>query len=551
MPTESGHLHHGRGPLKRWCLWRDPAILVGIASTVLAAAPLLSQMALVGLHRPALIMDGDWAVDELALMRAGHLTQLVGVYSRFGFSEPGPAWYYALSAIYQPIGGPSWAFAFAVLALNALASGLIVALMWRWAGLASAVGACMLVLAFQAVVGPSDFRDPWPPFAPILPIVALLLLAAAGAGGSLTSAIWAGVAATYVLQLHIATAPVVACVAGLLAAVLAKYVWRRRRNSVPLAHLGMPTWIVSVLGVVLLTALWIPPLVDEFTGAHNITALWTFFRLSPRNYSIGQGISAAGSMLGSFPVRRLPLFYDTSIAQPSLDGYARAAAFLVATAGLALAGYYRRDRFTIALGLALAIASMMSAVSIRGVVGPLFPYLLYWLSGLSLALCLGWLAILAGARGWLQSGVTPSIAMLTIAALLAIAGTQTLKTATLVQPLKAGQDPGVPEAWRATDQVLRANHARLVLVTPASHDTWPMAAALVLQAAKSGRRVEVPWSWTFMFGAQSAPLQRPDVEIILVLGRDLPAFDRLEPGLKPFAQEADTYLFLRVRRRSV
>ena len=54
---------------------------VALIAALLAAAPMLVTATELIMRRPVLYLDGDGAIDELALMRAGHLAQLVGNYS--------------------------------------------------------------------------------------------------------------------------------------------------------------------------------------------------------------------------------------------------------------------------------------------------------------------------------------------------------------------------------------------------------------------------------------------------------------------------------------
>src|SRR5215472_15764047 len=72
--------------------------LEALALAVLVAIPLspyLIQLIRTGV--PRFVVEGDYAGLELGARQAWHGKMLLGPYSRFGFSHPGPLYFYLLA----------------------------------------------------------------------------------------------------------------------------------------------------------------------------------------------------------------------------------------------------------------------------------------------------------------------------------------------------------------------------------------------------------------------------------------------------------------------
>src|SRR5262245_7576970 len=95
---------------------------------------------------PDVLFRGDGAALELGTLHAAHGVQLLGPYSRFGWSHPGPAYFYLAAPIYRAFGerGPGLnVFAFLVSACAAVG---IVHAAYRLRGTVFA-GMCAALLA--------------------------------------------------------------------------------------------------------------------------------------------------------------------------------------------------------------------------------------------------------------------------------------------------------------------------------------------------------------------------------------------------------------------
>ena len=96
-------------------------------------------------------LPDDLAVIDLNTRRALHWRQELGPFDRYGWSHPGPAYFYLLSIAYRLIGSGAQAQFIGATAINALASFGVVWVVKRRVGPAAAVWAavCVGYLAIQ------------------------------------------------------------------------------------------------------------------------------------------------------------------------------------------------------------------------------------------------------------------------------------------------------------------------------------------------------------------------------------------------------------------
>lgn len=78
---------------------RTPDRLVALIA-VCAALPFVVSTIVVLARPSTFALRGDSAVIELAVRNAAAFAQHLGPYSRFGWTHPGPLWFYALAPIY-------------------------------------------------------------------------------------------------------------------------------------------------------------------------------------------------------------------------------------------------------------------------------------------------------------------------------------------------------------------------------------------------------------------------------------------------------------------
>jgi len=519
---------------------------VALIAALLAAAPMLVTATELIIRRPVLYLDGDGAIDELALMRAGHLAQLVGNYSRFGWSEPGPAWFYALSAVYQPLGRESWAFFVASLVLQAAAAAMIVWTTWRIGGQALALIASGVLLVYYGLLGDQVFQITWPPFELMLPMALLLLLAGLAATGSRPALAGSLVVGSYLVQTHLGTSGAVGAVVGVAVAyqVIDAIRQARAREQTPAQRKN--SWLLTGGGLALVVVMWIPPLINEINGQpRNLNLLWRFFIANGTERGWRAAFSAVGRYVDVFDFGGLS-HYMQDVAVIDGGYIAATVVFGVLCAALAAAGTLARDRFAQATGILLIAATAAVAYSVRHVVGTVYDYLLLWVTTLPLVLVLGWAELAVHQRALLLPRVRPAartaIAAAAWVAVIALAAARMAEFVAL-PPL----EPTVEQLSyfaTATQSALPADRSQPVLLDVTSLDTWVLAAGVGLQLEKHGYTIRVNPQWTFMFGGAARRQGNERWDVVFETAADASGFAAANPSARVIAS-TDTYtLFL-------
>jgi len=517
----------------------------GALALAAAALPLVIAAVAIAVQRPGALSDGDQAADELALIRSTHFAQLVGNYSRFEWNHPGPAWFYAMDPFYVPLGGHTWATYVAVLALHAVIAALVVAAVWRWAGPLVALVTAGLVLLYVRTLGESVFRFFWPPYSVMLPMLLLFVLAAAGAAGSTPALVGALIAGSYVVQLHVGTVPIVgAVIVAMVAIRLATRSLGEPAATGPAARFLRPALTAGGGGVLVL--MWVPVAVDELTGhPGNLTKLFEFFRTPHEPHPYGAAVSALGRLLEVSPLRDFPTTFGPESAAVPPSRLLAVLAFAAASAALAALALRLRDRFALALGLLLVLALPVVTVAITRIVGPLYPYLLVWVTTLPLLLAVGWTALVARARPWARAPrpLAGAVAAALCVAVVALAAGRTAGFERLPPALGDQADPETAAAWAITEAALASEPRRSVRVVVAD-DRWIMASGLVLQLQKQGWTVTADRDHAFIWGSQTEPTGTEAVELVVVSAGGAPGLERQRPDLRPISHTADAELLV-------
>ncbi len=500
-------------------------------------------------RRPTLYFDGDAALDEIALVNSTHFAQLVGNYSRFGWWHPGPAWFYTLDLVYMPLGRESWAFSVAAAIFQAALAILVLYVCWRIAGLPLVAIGSALLLAFYALIGDQLFLSIWPPYLVILPMLLLILLAALGVAGSTPALAAALVVGSFEIQTHVGTAPATVAVVG--GALVLRVVLDRVTGGG--TGWGRPPdtpfkWPLTVAGVVLAVVMWIPPLIDEVTGhPGNLTSLFNFFTHNGPSRGYRAALSALGRFVDPLEFHKLVAAASLDLSTPSNLQIAVAAGFAVVCVALAVAGWRTRDRFALGLGAVLLLAMAAVTLAIRDIAGPVYYYLLMWLTTLPGALLLGVVAF--GIRhGPLVALHVPRSArnVAVVAGAVVIVVVTVVQTGSFLalqpdQPLTQHLD----QLTAATESALAAHPSDPVVVEPASLQVWPTAAGVALQLLKDGHPIRVEPNWVFMFGKQSRLQGDERWAVDIVLASDAQAYQQSNPEATPAGSNGVYSVFLR------
>ena len=562
-------------PARRWL--RAVAIA---AACVLAAGPLV-VLAVRLLLGPALTWAGDQALVELAVREAGAFHRSLGVYSRFGWNHPGPVWLYLLAGPYRLLGGDGRALGAAVAASQGLFAVLIVvcaarlrSASCRSAGAGSAFAAAVAVLVLQHAFGRSAFLSPWNPFAVLLPALLFLLLAA---GVLLRRRGWvlgAVAVATFLVQTHIGTVPLVVVVGG--AALLVRAMARlspahgpeRRPSPVdePAPSLLSQARTIRLLpasgfGWLLIVLAWAPPLAEQAFGGGNLGRIGHFVTTSQHTTSWRASASAAGqllynSLLSSAPGR-------LSLPLPVAGGLKMLG--LCAAAGLLLGalGYALREPVSRACA-AVSVAGLAAGVlAAHQTVGSHDPYLLFWLTAAIAPLAVGTAALVTSilTRG-APAAIGPASSSTCLqhrgagtarpAGVLALAVGSLVLAAPLLGGIKArelssaGNSRPIAAELSAVERWLGPQRGAL-LIRIVSHRVWPQVAGLLLRLRADGHPTYVTPNWVSVFGAR----QRLPAPTSLILDAAARRAPHIAPaaGLQLATGRFDTLQLTLVRAR--
>jgi hypothetical protein len=328
---------------------------------------------------------GDVAVIELRTREVGTShTPLVGPYSRFGWSHPGPALFYALAVPYRLLSSHADGLLAGTAIIGAVAIGTIVVAVSRWPipRVASAF-ALLIVAALIHALGAAFFWNAWNPYVVVLPFLALVLTSVWVATGEDRALPVAFAFAGFITQTHISLVPEAA---ALLAVAMAWLLTGARVDE------GRRLRRSLLVTAVVLVVMWSPPVVQQLQpGGGNLAAIWRFW--TTNHHTVG--FSTAARLLAS----------QLSIPAPWIAGYhgtltplvplpAPGFSFPFALVALLFAtevARRRRDRVGLA-ACSIAVTGVLVAwISIARIVGLAYPYLSVWTS-------------VVGATCWLASG---------------------------------------------------------------------------------------------------------------------------------------------------
>lgn len=522
---------------------RRPARWPVPAALVLTALPFVVTAVRVLLTRDSSFhFAGDQAIIGLATHEAGGGDQLLGPYSRYGWAHPGPAWFYLMAPWLRLFGDDDAALVAAGLVVHGmLAVALVAAVHRRGGSPAPALVAAGIVLLYVLRMPASFFVDVWNPFALLLGTALFLVLAVRCRGGS-----WAGLLALvavggYLVQTHVGTAPLVAAVglAGLVAFVAGRH--RRRTgdaSTVEPAQGRRGRWAVPALAV-LLVAMWWPVVQQQVTappGEGNLGRLVEFFLLDPQESThptAFQAVVAVGRVLAMAPYAWGPGPWEMDVSTLPPAVLVGLLAQVAASALLLGAGRRWRRPHAWWTGVVTLVALAAAVASARTVSGPLYWYLLTWVSVLPAV-------TLIGLAGLLDRAPVPPRLRMRVAALrprtALLAGALVLVAVSAVLASSLGRgfsalpaSEGVSSAQRLLDEALAVAPDDEVRVDIATHDRWPVAAGLVENLVVDDVTVTVSPGSADLFGPARVSEGAEDA-VVTVVAPDDPALAELVAG---------------------
>jgi hypothetical protein len=215
---------------------------------------------------PDVLFTGDGAALELRVLRAARGVQFLGPYSLFGWSHPGPAYFYLALPFYELFGerGPALnLFALAVNTMTAVASVLVIQ---RLLGSLTALAAAALLAVYVSVGAPFVVTNEWNPIIPMLPLALLTFMAAPLALGDSTGLPIVAFLASAIVQTHVGYGAPIAALGGVV------LVARRRAERKPVSR------NTRIATAAVVAVCWMLPLYEAATSRPgNIQWLIEFF----------------------------------------------------------------------------------------------------------------------------------------------------------------------------------------------------------------------------------------------------------------------------------
>jgi hypothetical protein len=497
----------------------------------LVLAPLaISAIALVvrvgGDYRPY----ADYAWTELQVRDVGRHEVLIGLYSRDGWSHPGPMLFYVLAPFYRLTGGASIGLGIGALAINAAAITGMAVVARRRSGAPLALCtllACALVLR---TLGAQFVHDPWNLFVTVLPFGLLIFLTWAMSCGE-SWALPVGVVVTsFLAQTHVGY---VVLAVPLLVWGIAGLWLSARSDREPGRGRGLLRSALVAGG--LCVVLWIPTALDvllhEGSNARRIVGWFRHSDLAAHSLMDGSKV-----VLGQFG---LPPEWLTSKRLAAGLGessflYASPAPVLLVPAALAAWTLWRRwrpdgQRLVLALGLAL----LVSVGAVARTPGPVLDYRLRstWMPAMVafvVTVWAGWLVIAGrwarAERRWLVPGT-----------LVVLAGLSALNTATIaVDVPHEGGSAAVRSLTSQLGQVfedddLARRDGAVVVTRPPGQADW-ITAALVLQLERQGIDARVPSADASAVGRHRSLTDGPVKAQLVVVTDEAVAPAAAQPG---------------------
>jgi hypothetical protein len=483
---------------------------------------------------------GDQAVLASRVGDAMRFHIELGPYSRFGWSHPGPALFYALAPIYSVSNTNPRSLFFGSLLINGICIVAAVLVVRRFAGEWSARWTVGVVGVVLLALGANAIETFWNPYLEAAAVLLAMVLTAAAISGSGLSVIGVAVVGSYVVQTDVGTAPLVGALAVCaVIGYLVRLVMRRGHHG----RVDGPTrrWappLLSGLGVAVLAVAWLPPLVQQSRGhSGNLSALYDFFT-SPTATAAKFGpthtLKAAWAVVAN-STTAVPWGNVSSTASMTTAAAGRQQ-MLVVWAGLAVVGMvwagWRRHWFAFGLGLTTVVGLAVSVVAVERIVGPIGDYLAFWMELLPVPAVVAIGVLTVDGRQHRAAGSAPTSDEPPTATRWWRLGLGWAMAAVLVLPvgLVAGQlergsalvdSPGnleIAQLAGFTVAHLRQASETQVLVVIGNADRWPEASGLVLQLSQDGYHPTVAPTWGFMFTPRYVAGPAPQAQVVLTDG---------------------------------
>lgn len=476
----------------------------------------------------------DEAVIELSTLNALEGRQLLGPYSRYGWYHPGPALYYVLAPFYGSSGRRAVGLAAGALTLNLAVLAAMVWMLFRYGGPVLAVTFALFSAVFLGRLNELLISS-WNAHAAILAAAAVIVASAATAAGSLGVIPLCVVLASFALQTHIVTLPLVAIAIGVL-------VVGAIRNG-PDQAATLRRAVNRTFGSVLL--LWMLPLVEQvMPHGGNLTQMWRFAGAPSANVTPAVAFDAWADMLSA------PLRSGLALPRGVTLPYRAAAFAAIAAIGetlllMAVAWWAHRNRrrFHMWIAVELFLVSLAALWAVARIPDNVQDHQVFWIAAVGLlnivaivAVPIGMISRHNGQKWYRGQKWDPALAGLPVTGLR-------LAAAICVVLIAAMAVSGVRELRRVADRSramtrgdIRTDHATRAVEAEIARTgsrrpkvlidvrAWETAAGVILQLRRKGMTLAVEPGLERMLSGTAAADGTEDLEITFCGG---PCHERL------------------------
>jgi hypothetical protein len=468
----------------------------------MALAPLLPILVAIG-HDIMHPLDrgppgGDFAVLEIHLRSVARLEHLLGPYSQFGWSHPGPCYYFALLPLYWLSGGTSQSLYVSAGLITLLAAGASVAMFFRERPAPRDRALFMVAFCgFALDLFASRLPDnPWNPVVTVVPFALLWVLCARVAASGIALLPAAVMLHAFLVQTHISYLPCATALVG--TAMVLSVLLRPRGQAPPMRYEMRRALLLSLLGA---GVLWLPSVLHELgPDKSNVGAILRYFlgeKAQPN--PVGASLTYGAARMHAPMLRLLDLSNGAeAIVAPVMGGLQ--VALMVVGAWWAR---IRRERFALAscaLGLVATLVCFWSCRHL-GTVSTKINYLTLWFAVVGM---LNWLAI-GIALLPTSSGVAETRkGVLVMGCAAALVGALTLADIRAIfgRYRRASAGPAwqvLPMASERVHSLL--GHAQVDYVLGVGDGRpWDVLAGVALELDKRGLTPIFDARWRFMFG---------------------------------------------------
>jgi hypothetical protein len=472
---------------------------------IAAAAPFVPDVCeFLRLGIPDTLLTGDPATLELRTLRAARFEQLLGPYSRFLWSHPGPMYFYLALPVYEAFQRRGRALNLFALVTNLASATAFVLSSRKLRGLPFALAAAALLAAYECIAGQFQLADEWNPVVTILPFALLSLLSVRlGLCGVRVLPVFAFVGSALV-QTHVGYLPVVV-VLSVLAAAMA----RARRLAIrqhTLEEIRTPRGPV-VAFVAILALVWLPTIAQAVREhPSNVELLVRFFTSARtpdhRWAEVAEAIC--------HPLAVLPLAVARELGFPAGHGprleVGVGVGYVVLLSAVLVHGLRRGDRALACLS-SVALGEIACALpAVHAIQGAIYWHLVLWLSAVSLVASAALVAALFPPAAD-DAGRPVAAGPLVLSAFVAATtiGFSVRAETRRVNVFLPPAEPTVERFARDVQDYLVSWPGPPPVVHVATHDTWPTVAAVVLRLYHESIPVFVERDWLFLVGDQFRP----------------------------------------------